>query len=373
MHCKFASFLISILLIPVIIGTPDYKTQSGQDYFTIAVLPDTQFYAESYPAIFDQQAQWIVDNAQSQNIVFVAHLGDLQDDYNNLTEWGNARHSMDIIRAAGIPYSVVPGNHDLNFDVGDSTNFDLFFPYTDFTGYSWYGGHYPENSNTSNYELFSAMGQDYIVLNPVCFNTLLDDATAWANGVLTQYSDRKAIIITHTYIDTEGNHISASNTAGIAIWNNIVRWHNNVIAVFCGHTPGESYSTDIGFGGNRIYNFLTDYSDLNDGGDGWLRLYQFYPRLNKISVITYSPYLNKYDITSYGQFDLDLDMRSSTKQAPNWDLNGDHKCNIGDAVILGLVWGQTGSPGWIPGDLNSDGIISIRDIVFIGLHWGETW
>ena len=58
---------------------------------------------------------------------------------------------------------------------------------------------------------------------------------------------------------------------------------------------------------------------------------------------------------------------------PSWDLNGDHVCNIGDVVKIGLCWGQTGSPGWIPEDVNNDGIIDIGDVVVIGLHWGQTW
>ncbi|MDD5093568.1 MAG: hypothetical protein PHV74_04205 [Dehalococcoidia bacterium] len=58
---------------------------------------------------------------------------------------------------------------------------------------------------------------------------------------------------------------------------------------------------------------------------------------------------------------------------PEWDLNGDHVCNIGDVVKVGLQWGLTGIPGWIPEDLNKDGNINIGDIVVLGLHWGETW
>jgi 3',5'-cyclic AMP phosphodiesterase CpdA len=83
------------------------------------------------------------------------------------TTWSNAERQrrLSAIRAAGIPYSLAPGNHDLNFDTGDPQNFDTYFPYTDFSEYSWYGGHYPDNSNTSSYQLFSAMGQDFIVLN----------------------------------------------------------------------------------------------------------------------------------------------------------------------------------------------------------------
>jgi DMSO/TMAO reductase YedYZ molybdopterin-dependent catalytic subunit len=56
-----------------------------------------------------------------------------------------------------------------------------------------------------------------------------------------------------------------------------------------------------------------------------------------------------------------------------WDLNGDHTCNIGDVVKVGLQWGRTGSAGWIPEDVNPDGVINIGDIVVLGLHWGQTW
>ena len=41
--------------------TPINVTDS--EYFTIAVLPDTQYYSEKYPAIFTKQTQWIADNA----------------------------------------------------------------------------------------------------------------------------------------------------------------------------------------------------------------------------------------------------------------------------------------------------------------------
>jgi hypothetical protein len=57
----------------------------------------------------------------------------------------------------------------------------------------------------------------------------------------------------------------------------------------------------------------------------------------------------------------------------DWDLNGDYVCNIGDVVVVGLRWGETGTPGWIPEDLNNDGIIDIGDVVILGLHWGEIW
>jgi hypothetical protein len=353
-------------------ANPGIDAQSEPDYFTIAVLPDTQYYSSGNPAIFIQQTQWIIDNAQSQNIVFVAHLGDLVDHYNVSNEWENATASMEIIRNAGIPYSVIPGNHDLDGLAGPTTTFDSHFPYTDFTGHSWYGGHYPSNSNASNYELFSALGQDYLILNVVCSPSMIDAAIPWANSILTQYSNRKAIVITHGYIDTVGNYITSGNVSGVTIWNNIVKLHSNVIAVLCGHYSGEYYCTVTGTSGNTIYNILTDYQSESNGGNGWLRLYKFYPQLNKISAITYSPYLDQFDISQYGQFDISVPLNGPGVN-PLWDFNNNHMCDIGDVVIVGLHWGETGAHGWIPQDLNTNGMIDIGDVVVVGLHWGESY
>ncbi len=78
-------------------------------------------------------------------------------------------------------------------------------------------------------------------------------------------------------------------------------------------------------------------------------------------------------ITSYTFSNVTDNHAISASFIPSWDLNGDHVINIGDVVKIGLVWGQTGTPGWIPEDLNKDGYINIGDVVVVGLHWGETW
>jgi hypothetical protein len=59
--------------------------------------------------------------------------------------------------------------------------------------------------------------------------------------------------------------------------------------------------------------------------------------------------------------------------APFWDINGDHICDIGDLVVLGQRWGQTGTPGWITQDFNNDGVINVGDIVKMGTFWGQSW
>src|SRR6266536_3223938 len=55
----------------------------GEDFFTIVVMPDTQYYTEvqwKTDQYFNAQTQWIVDHRADEHIAFVSHVGDLQQD-----------------------------------------------------------------------------------------------------------------------------------------------------------------------------------------------------------------------------------------------------------------------------------------------------
>ncbi len=66
---------------------------------------------------------------------------------------------------------------------------------------------------------------------------------------------------------------------------------------------------------------------------------------------------------------------------PDFDVNGDHNCNVLDLVSIGGVWNQTapasGNPayplvrGWLAQDANFDGHINVLDLVTVGTHWGS--
>ena len=86
--------------------------------FTVVVLPDTQFYSQSFPEQFRAQTHWIVDNRAAENIVLVSHVGDIvqnggQGPARNAAEWNNADAAMNILdnNAQDLPYGVVLGNH----------------------------------------------------------------------------------------------------------------------------------------------------------------------------------------------------------------------------------------------------------------------
>jgi hypothetical protein len=80
--------------------------------FSVVVLPDTQFYSESHPAIFNAQTQWIVSNRANYNIQFVLGEGDIVNVADQLAQWQNADAAIKLLDTAKIPYVLPLGNHD---------------------------------------------------------------------------------------------------------------------------------------------------------------------------------------------------------------------------------------------------------------------
>ena len=64
--------------------------------------------------------------------------------------------------------------------------------------------------------------------------------------------------------------------------------------VFNGHFIGQSRITGIGNEGNLVHQMLSNYQDMPEGGQGYLRLVECDPSNRTISVKTYSPYLDTY-------------------------------------------------------------------------------
>ena len=62
-------------------------------------------------------------------------------------------------------------------------------------------------------------------------------------------------------------------------------------------------------------------------------------------------------------------------QAPAWDVNGDHVCNVTDVIEIGLHFNKSLSdPGYAANcDVDGNGVININDIIMVGLHWNQTW
>lgn len=319
--------------------------------WTLAVLPDTQDYAKSFPKVFDRQCQWIVENQKEHNILFVVHEGDITDD-NTPPQWENARNSMSILNRAGIPYSLVPGNHDTG-PIGRrcadrSTLLNDYFTEGDFKASSTFGLFEPGKLQNNWHHLDTPTGK-FIVVGTEYGPR--DAVVSWVKDILTKNSDRKAILLTHCYLYSDGTRYdwpkygrkqrwSPKDSPGLVndggvndgedLWSKIVAPSSNVVLTLNGHVlnNGTGQLTSIANDGHAVHQFLANYQakvQIDDGagglayspqavksparafgGGGFIRLMQFHADGKTLAVKTYSPWYDRWLLQPEQQFVVKL-------------------------------------------------------------------
>ncbi len=297
---------------------------SAAEDFTIVVIPDTQHYVDSDEdyLTFNQQTQWIVDNADALNVVFVSQLGDITEHFDTVRlEFDRADAAMDILDNAGIPNNLAPGNHDMSTPGAVTSDlWDEYFPPGRYNlpENPWYGGWLGEEAgqvqrlNKDNYELFTAGGIDFLIIHlEIDMPTY---AVQWADEIIDRYPDRQVILSTHAFVNTANARPTSrvtTRTDGLSaaqVWTQLVAPNCNVFMVVNGHYPGEGRLTSNNACGEPVHQVLTDYQSRANGGDGWLRYYTFKPSTNKILARTYSPKFGTFEVDSTSQFTLAYDM-----------------------------------------------------------------
>lgn len=274
----------------------------GQPY-AIAVLPDTQYYARSYPVIFRRQIQYLAEQAAERNIVLALHVGDITDN-NSPMEWERAAESMKLLDGV-MPFVLSQGNHDLN-SAGNATNrestlMDSVFPVI---GQPWLKGTFPEGQVVNSYATFDFAGDRYLVIS-LEFGPR-DEALEWANAVVEAHPDHSVIVVTHAYTHHTGarsNHAyqypiasSPATTVNGAdqMWRKLISRHANMLMVVSGHhSDGLARRVSRGQHGNAVYEIMANFQFGASGGGGYFPLFEFHPD-GSIEVYTYSPYFGEW-------------------------------------------------------------------------------
>ncbi|MGI6417315.1 MAG: metallophosphoesterase [Thermoguttaceae bacterium] len=280
--------------------------------FSVVVLPDTQNYAEKFPDTYLGQTKWIGENAEKENIKFVLHLGDIVQNHNTSeAEWqvaDRAHRQLDGI----VPYSVVPGNHDLGMVEKqlnrDTSLYNKYFGPKRFADQPWYGGHLGE-TNDNNYCYFDAGGMQFMVLS--LEYSPRDETLAWAAEVAARHPRHRVILITHCYMRPKGRDRQtggAFGNSGDGVWEKLVRRAPNIFLVVSGHVLGVGRQVSVNEAGLPVHETLVDYQGLPNGGDGWLRIMRFIPSEDKIEVRAYSPLLDETMEDQEHTFSLDYSM-----------------------------------------------------------------
>lgn len=289
----------------------------AQQDFTIAVLPDTQNYASGdgggSPEIFKAQTRWIAENREALNIVYVAHVGDVVNHADREDQWQHADAAFRKLEGTPpIPYGIVVGNHDkyiyrrlpVRIDgvrIETTQLYNRYFGIARFKDRPWFGKNHGDD-NDNFYHLLSAGGLDFILVS--LEYAASSDALGWADEILKQHGDRRAIVVTHSLLKVD----KTFSRQGQATYD-VLKDNPNLFLMLCGHVLGEALREDT-HNGNRVYSLLADYQGRERGGDGWLRLMKFSPARNRIEVSTYSPTLGKYERDADSQFTLQYDMSS---------------------------------------------------------------
>jgi len=290
---RFLSFF-SVLLLAV--------AAQAAPAFTLVAIPDIQNETQFHPEMLQSQVDWIVSNRTSQNIKFVAQQGDLT---NNATvgEFTTANNKLfQLLTAApGLPWGVLPGNHDF----GNIANYDTYFGPTNFSGQSWYGGSYSHSS----YQTFQAGSRNFLMLDV----EMSPNASVlnWAQGIIAANPGKPTIINTHDYI-AYGN---ARSPTGDTIFNALAYNNRQVFMVLCGHNHTVWNQTSPDAAGQPVFENLADYQDTNSG-NGYLRLYNFDEANSAIHVTSYSPYDQTFLTDSANQFTIPMNFNDRLGVVP---------------------------------------------------------
>ena len=125
---------------------------------------------------------------------------------------------------------------------------------------------------------------------------------------------------------------AAGNNQGEDVWQKLLINYPNLSLVLNGHSfigNNAARRVDLGLQQNLVNEILSDYQNLANGGNGWLRIMTFRPLLNRIDVTTYSPSLNQYMTDSNDQFSI------------TWHSTG---VTSGTGTVVGSVFGQSAAP-----------------------------
>lgn len=284
------------------------------DYdLAVSHITDTQYLSESYPEVYAEQLAWVRASEEARKISFVAHTGDLIQNWIDPDQPdARARHEFEIasitqatLDDAGIANSVLPGNHDNKRGVTNDLYNEYFGP-DRYAGSPWYGGSIAPDDNSANYTLFERAGARFLVLSlPYGY---AERELVWAEDVVAQHPDRNVIVATHEHLSATDEYNPPARSIGSRwlsradeLWERVVAPNRNVVLVLAGHFHGLSRidTTDAGgIRGHSVTELLADYQEFRthtgERATGFQRLLQIDLAAGSVQVDTFSATLGEH-------------------------------------------------------------------------------
>lgn len=292
--------------------------------WTMVLLPDPQAYVkfERNQPVMDLITAWIKANLEELNIKLVMCTGDLVESNNSIipdpkyggdqTAWQQWKAISQSFKKLDyeVPYVLCVGNHDI----------ELPGRYSQFN--SWFGPDrnpltqkilvdmFPNASGVKTlenacYEFISPHGVPFLIfsLEFLPRDTVIMQAIQVAQN--EKYKNHKGIILTHSYLNADNTRevktgYPLKGNTGEELWQKLVTPSSNIEMVLCGHKAGRTHREHVGYrvdknAGNRnvhqiLFNAQWEGGGPNgNGGDGWIRIFEFLPDKKTVFVRTFSP------------------------------------------------------------------------------------
>lgn len=389
---RFLGTVVSAAVFGSFVVVPAAQASELGSRFTLGVLPDTQFYSrystpetgnlaqERYGSEpYKAQTQWLADNHEALNMDFATHLGDIVDQADVEGEWKVADEAMRTLDESGLDYSILPGNHDMT---GDPANqpFDKWFSAERAQeANSTFQERYTAPDSDSEYHIFEAEGQQYLVLALAWRAD--DEVLQWAQGVIDKHPELPVILTTHEVLSIDGaGEVSYSDEYGQGLWNKFIKRNDQIFLTMAGHHHGAGHRVDKNDFGNDVVAILQDYQMAYQGGNGLLGVLEFDLSGNELEMAALSPWVAQKPTEELTQFDkLTLDGEGDSYHvplnfkerfagfAPDWTIGDEDEGDLAQEARDIAADGFT--PFEIPEDelpLDADDYVTNDKTVF---HW----
>jgi Concanavalin A-like lectin/glucanases superfamily/Calcineurin-like phosphoesterase len=297
----------SAAVTPSSVGLGRWSPDPVSQQFTLAVMPDTQFLYWGSQGSINQEPQeasfrYIIDNSGDEsgnNIVFMAHLGDLTEDA-AASSFQYVGETFDLLDRRGVAYSVLAGNHDVSGDdTRGSTPYLTTMGPQRFKSSPTFAGSDSTGYNTAH--IFRAAGREWLLL-------ALDWRTsaggfAWASQFITSHPGLPVILTTHEIVGSvyddnvypyqagDPENDAALSTYGQQVWDELINDNDQIFLTLNGHYWPPGRVTMQNSAGHDVSLHITNYQNRYFGGAAMLRLYHFDLDRNTIDVETISPWI----------------------------------------------------------------------------------
>ena len=255
--------------------------------FSVVWLADTQAMSyQNKTEALESMGQWIMRERENRNIRYVVQTGDMVDNGFKPRQWENFDVCYDQIKN-NIPYFMIAGNHDIGVKLQD------YSAYLARPNVSSIPRRNSFERGRAVYATFEAGGTKFLLLGAGWGSENM--AVSWMNQVLKEHSEYVAILLFHSYIYKDGTY----RGLGSRMFEEIVKPNPNVRLVLCGHLRGNGVrvenidDTNDGIADRTVTALMYNYQDYGNNC-GQLRLLTFDPVARSITVMTYSPYTDRY-------------------------------------------------------------------------------